>query len=145
MSEVRRISPLEAHAKLAEGYVYVDVRTEPEFEEGHPAGAFNVPFLVDGPGTRVKNPDFLRVMNALFPRDAKLVVGCKTGGRSLRAAQELLADGFGEVLDQRAGWDGARDPFGKMTEPGWSLEDLPVETGATEDRGYATLKKKAGM
>jgi rhodanese-related sulfurtransferase len=145
MSEVRRIPPRDAQAKLVEGYVYVDVRTEPEFEEGHPEGALNVPFLVDGPGGRAKNPEFLRVINALFPRDAKLIVGCKTGGRSLRAAQELVADGYTDVFDQRAGWDGARDAFGKMTEPGWSLEDLPAEAGPSDERGYVSLKKKAGL
>lgn len=145
MPPMRRVPPQEAHAKIGEGYVYVDVRTEPEFEDGHPEGALNVPFLVDAPGTRVKNPEFLRVMNALFPRDAKLIVGCKTGGRSLHAAQALVTDGYAEVLDQRAGWDGARDAFGKMTEPGWFLEELPSETGAPGDRGYPALRKKVGL
>jgi rhodanese-related sulfurtransferase len=144
MTDVRRISPEEAQAKLSEGYVYVDVRTEPEFEDGHPAGALNVPFLVAAPGGRVKNDDFARIMSALFPKDAKIILGCRTGERSLRAAQELMAGGFTDVFDQRAGWDGARDAFGKMIEPGWALADLPVETGAPEGRGYAELKQKAG-
>jgi rhodanese-related sulfurtransferase len=40
----RRVSPQEAKDLMdKEGYVYVDVRSIPEFEAGHPAGAFNVP------------------------------------------------------------------------------------------------------
>lgn len=141
---VRRISPQEAAAKLSEGYTYLDVRSVPEFEESHPAGAVNVPLLHQGAAGMVPNPDFLAVVRAAFPRDAKLVVGCKAGGRSLRAAEALEADGFTDVIDQRAGFDGARSPFGEVTEPGWSRVDLPVESGAPPGRAYADLAKKSG-
>ena len=70
-------------------------------------------------------------MKAAFPSDAKIVVGCKAGGRSLRAAQALVAAGFTNVVDQRAGWDGARNPFGQVTEPGWAAAGLPREDGAS--------------
>ncbi len=40
---ITRLPPDEAKAKLDEGFTYVDVRTEEEFEEGHPEGAVNVP------------------------------------------------------------------------------------------------------
>ena len=46
MSNPTRISPQEASAKLAEGWTYVDVRTEQEFEAGHPPGAVNVPIAL---------------------------------------------------------------------------------------------------
>ena len=142
MADIPRISPAEAHAKLASGYVYVDVRSEAEFEDGHPEGAYNVPLMHAGGGGMVANADFLKVMNAAFPKDAKLVVGCKSGGRSLRAAQALVADGFTGVVDQRAGWDGVRDAFGQVKEPGWSRAGLPVATAATAGRAYADLKAK---
>ena len=87
------------------------------------------------------NPDFLRAMESNFAKDAKIIVGCKAGGRSLRAGQALLAAGFTNVLDQHAGWDGARDPFGKL-EPGWSRVGLPVEPGQPADRSWAALKSK---
>jgi rhodanese-related sulfurtransferase len=83
-------------------------------------------------------------MLAAFPKDAKIVVGCKAGGRSLRAAQVLSAQGFTNVLDQRAGWDGARNPFGQVTDPGWSRLDLPVEQGQAPGRSWSDMKKKAG-
>jgi len=143
MADLTRISPQEALEKMKEGYAYVDVRSEPEFIEGHPEGALNVPIMHAGPGGMTPNPDFLMVMMASFPKEAKIVVGCKAGGRSLRAAQTLTAQGYANVLDQRAGWDGARDSFGQVTEPGWSRAGLPVEKGVPAGRAYADLQKKA--
>lgn len=90
------------------------------------------------------NPDFLPVMSAVFAKDAKLVLGCKTGGRSVRAAQALLGAGFTHIEEQRAGWDGARNPFGQVTEPGWSRVGLPVEQGQPADRSWEDMKKKVG-
>jgi rhodanese-related sulfurtransferase len=143
MSNPTRISPQEASAKLAEGWTYVDVRTEQEFEAGHPPGAVNVPIALMAGGSMTPNPDFVRVMTAAFQKDAKIVVGCKAGGRSMRAAQALLAEGYTNVLDQRAGWDGARDPFGQITEPGWSRVGLPTEEGQPSGRSWADMKRKA--
>jgi rhodanese-related sulfurtransferase len=143
MTEIKRISPQEANEKLAEGWTYVDVRTVEEFEAGHPAAALNVPIaLATGTGM-APNVDFTRVMNATFAKDANLVVGCKAGGRSLRAAQALVADGFTNVLDQRAGWDGARNPFGQVSEPGWAPSGLPAEQGQPAGRSWSALKANA--
>ncbi len=140
MADPKRVSPSEAHALLGEGYVYVDVRTQAEFAAGHPVGAYNVPIMLSGGGMQ-PNPSFGEVMRARFPRDAKIVVGCKAGGRSLRAATALLADGYTNIIDQRAGWDGARDPFGQLAEPGWGPAGLPSETGEPEERSYGSLAK----
>ena len=141
MSDLPRISPQEANEKLGEGWTYVDVRTVEEFEAGHPAGAVNVPISLAAGGGMTPNPDFLRAMEANFAKDAKLIVGCKAGGRSLRAGQALLGAGFTQVLDQHAGWDGARDPFGKL-EPGWSRVGLPTEQGQPAARSWAAVKSK---
>ncbi len=143
MADPTRISPQEASAKLAEGWTYVDVRTTQEFEAGHPPGAVNVPFMLADAAGMVPNPDFLAVMAAAFPTDARLVVGCKTGGRSLRAAQALLGAGYTRVVDQRAGWEGARNPFGQVTEPGWSRAGLPVEEGQPAGRSWSDVSRAA--
>jgi hypothetical protein len=45
--------------------------------------------------------------------------------RSLEAAEVLVAAGFANVVDQRAGWDGARGDFGELLEPGWKRLALP--------------------
>ena len=141
MTDIKRVSPQEALELTKNGWVYVDVRSEQEFEGGHPASAYNVPVSHMAGGSMTPNPDFVSVMEKAFGKDAKIVVGCKTGGRSLRAAQALVGAGFANVIDQRAGWDGARDPFGQL-EPGWSRVGLPVETGATAGRAYVDVKEK---
>jgi rhodanese-related sulfurtransferase len=142
MTDPTRISPQDASAKLAEGWTYVDVRTPAEFEAGHPPAAVNVPIMHAGGEGMVPNPDFLAAMTATFQMGAPIVVGCKAGGRSLRAAHALLGAGFTNILDQRAGWDGARDAFGQITEPGWSRAGLPVEEGQPEGRSWDDVKKR---
>ena len=75
------VSVREAHEKQSQGYTYVDVRSIPEFEQGHPAGAVNVPLLHrDGrTGQMMANREFLDVMRANFPSDARLLIGCQVG------------------------------------------------------------------
>jgi rhodanese-related sulfurtransferase len=123
-----------------DGYVYLDVRSEHEFEAGHPAGAYNVPLMHMAAGGMVANPDFIRVVSAHFHADARLIVGCKAGGRSLRAASALVLAGFGNVVDQCAGFDGERDAFGAVTSPGWARVGLAVEEGQPPGRSYGELK-----
>ena len=143
MTEPERITPEQAAQQMAAGATYVDVRTEAEFAAGHPRGAINVPLLQMGPGGMIPNPDFLRVMLAIFPRDARLIVGCKSGSRSLRAATVLLLAGFTGVVDQRAGWSGVQDAFGRVTLPGWSRAELPSETGEPDSSSYAAQCARA--
>jgi rhodanese-related sulfurtransferase len=138
---IRSVSPEEAAALLAAGYVYVDVRSEPEFEAGHVPGALNVPLLHAGPGGLTANPEFLSVMQQAFGAGEKLVIGCKTGGRSRRAATLLTSAGYKSVADMVAGFSGSRDAFGRPT-PGWSDKGLPVEAGAPAGRSYADMKKR---
>ena len=137
----RRVSPQQARELIErDGYVHVDVRSVPEFQAGHPEGAFNVPLLNLGPGGMAPNPDFLAVMQQAFPRDAKLVIGCKAGGRSARAAAMLESVGFTNVVDQRAGFEGAHDPATGRMEPGWRPAGLPVSRDPAPGRDYESLK-----
>jgi rhodanese-related sulfurtransferase len=142
MPAVPRISPEEALAKMGAGATYVDVRTEQEFAESHPAGALNVPWQVRGAAGLEPNPDFLQVMEKLFAKDAPLVLGCRTGNRSLKAANQLVERGFTDVTDQRAGTAGVKGSFGEMLEQGWNALGLPTETGPTPGRSYADLKNR---
>jgi rhodanese-related sulfurtransferase len=138
---IRSVSPEEAAALLADGYVYVDVRSEPEFEAGHVPGALNVPLLHAGPGGMTPNPEFLSVMQQAFGTSEKLVIGCKAGGRSKKAADQLAQAGFNELADMTAGWDGSRDAFGRVV-PGWSKKGLPSEPGKPEGQAYADVKQR---
>jgi rhodanese-related sulfurtransferase len=137
---VKRVSPQEADTLVKEeGYVHLDVRSIPEFDGGHAAGAYNIPLMHATPSGMRPNGDFLSVAASAFARDTKLVVGCKTGARSLRAAQGLLDVGFEAVVDQRAGFHGTRDPFGQVKEAGWQGAGLDVATDAEPDRTYEAL------
>ncbi len=126
-----------------EGYLYLDVRSEPEFAAGHPSGAHNVPLMHAGPGGMRQNPDFLDVVSALYPKDTKIVVGCRSGQRSMRAAEVMVSAGYTAVVEQRAGFEGPRDAFGALTEKGWGPAGLPVER-TTPGASYAELRQKAG-
>jgi rhodanese-related sulfurtransferase len=143
MADIKRVSPAEAKQLVDDGWLYLDVRSEPEFAAGHPAGAHNVPVMHAGPSGMSPNPDFLAVVEALHPKGARLVVGCKSGQRSARAAAMLAAAGYTSLVDQRAGFDGPRDTFGQLTEPGWAPAGLPTET-TTAGGSYAELRLKAG-
>ena len=137
---VKRVSPQEADALVRdEGYVYVDVRSIPEFDSGHTAGAYNIPLMHATPSGMRPNGDFMSVVSAVFPKDSKLVVGCRSGNRSLRAAEALIAAGYVNVVDQRAGHGGARDAFGQLQEAGWEGAGLEVAIEPHPERTYESL------
>ena len=141
---VRRVKPVEAQRLIdEEGFLYLDVRSVPEFEQGHPAGAFNAPLLHMSAVGMQPNDHFMEVVTRVFALDAKIVVGCKSGGRSLRAAESLLAAGFVTVVDQLAGFGGAADAFGRIAERGWRDSGLATSTMAERGRSWAELKTKA--
>jgi rhodanese-related sulfurtransferase len=131
---LRRVSAGEAAALIErEGYRYLDVRSVPEFEAGHPQGAYNIPLAHMGPFGMAPNGDFLAQVERHFPKDARLVVGCKSGGRSLQAVTLLLTSGYAQVVDQRCGFDGV--PGG----PGWRACGLPSAERAEAGRSFAEL------
>ncbi len=142
---VKDVSPEEARDLMQrESYTYLDVRSIPEFEAGHPAGAVNIPLLHLNPATRqmVPNPDFLAVVQRKFPKDTKLVVGCGSGQRSYRAAEILQQQGYGNACNMEGGFHGARDPVGRLIAPGWVDCDLPISQEAGEGVSYESLAAK---
>jgi rhodanese-related sulfurtransferase len=141
VSAPKSVSVDEAKKLLDEGYVYVDVRSEPEFEAAHVPEALNVPLNHRGPQGMVPNPEFMDVMQKAFAKDEKLVVGCKSGGRSRRAAVLLEQAGFTEVVEMAAGLDGGRDAFGRPLA-GWLQAGLPTEAGSPAGRRYSDVKQR---
>ncbi len=141
-----RIDPAEALRRMRDdGWTYLDVRSEDEFAAGHPERALNLPLLraTGAHGELEANDAFLPTVVALFPRDARLVIGCASGRRSARAVAALGAAGFTCLADQNEGWDGTRDPFGSRVLPGWSGARLPREGGEPDDRSWAALQRRA--
>jgi rhodanese-related sulfurtransferase len=142
----KTINPVQAKKLLdsGQGYAYIDVRSTPEYESGHPAGAFNVPILHRQGASMVPNPDFIKVMEAHFAHDAKLLIGCQIGARSARAAQALIAAGFTDVANVMGGYGGARNQVGEVVERGWLELGYPVEYGSEEGKGYTSLAPRTG-
>jgi rhodanese-related sulfurtransferase len=89
-----RVSGAEAHALVGLGATLLDVRSPEEFASGHVEGAVLLPV------------DELEGRLSEVSRTAPVVVYCRSGGRSARAAQILSAAGY-EVHDLggMSNWD----------------------------------------
>ena len=137
----KEVSVEEAAALLeaAGGHVYVDVRSVPEFQEGHPDGALNVPVMHRQALGLAPNADFLSVMEARFPKEARLLLGCLSGQRSAAAARILDAAGYTDVSNVEGGFGGQRSPSGESLARGWAELGLPTGSGDPEGRSYASL------
>ena len=111
--------------------VYIDVRTEQEFLNGHVPKSVNIPVVWPDPATRQMkpNPDFVKSVSGQFGKDKRIIVGCQAGGRSQLAANLLDQEGFQDVSNMQGGFGGARDPMGRVITPGWAQLGFPIETG----------------
>ena len=144
---MKNVTVQDARTSQAQGSTYVDVRSIPEFAQGHPAGAVNVPLLHrdEDTGQMIPNRDFVAIIRANFPSDARLLIGCQVGGRSAQAAQLLEASGFTDVSNVLGGYGGARDPMtGAMRVEGWVQAGLPVETEAEPGASYERMESRTG-
>jgi rhodanese-related sulfurtransferase len=143
---IKQVEPSEAHQILTSNpdATYLDVRTEEEFAQGHPAGAINIPVVFMIPGRPQPNADFVVVAEKVLPKDRKLVVGCLAGGRSQRACEILEEAGYSDLTNVRGGFGGQRDASGQVVVKGWRDAGLPI----SHDLGnvaYAALRAKAGL
>ena len=141
MTTIRHLTVQQAQQQQASGATYLDVRSVPEFQQGHPSGAFNIPLLHLDPQTRQMrpNPEFVSVVKANFAADAKLVIGCQMGGRSQQACEVLSNAGFQDVANVLGGYGGAP----QMGHVGWVQAGLPIETSADAAREYEALQNTA--
>jgi rhodanese-related sulfurtransferase len=140
MMTIKHITVQQAQQAQASGATYLDVRSIPEFEAGHPEGAYNIPLLHLDPATHQMRPntEFLDVVRAAFPPDTPLVIGCKMGGRSAQACELLSSAGYQNVTNVLGGFSGAP----QMGHAGWTQAGLPVEQSAPPEREYEALRKK---
>lgn len=142
---IKEINPQQTHDLMRQepNCVYIDVRTEREFSAGHPQGAVNIPIAFPDPARgMVMNQDFVSVVEAHFPKDKKIIVGCQAGPRSDAAARVLLDAGYQDVASMQGGFGGMRDPFGRVIAPGWSGLGLPVSQENGEGVNYESLAAK---
>jgi len=142
---IKEVTPQQAHDVLSanQDVSYIDVRTEREFAAGHPQGAVNIPVAFPDPARgMVMNADFVKVVEANFPKDKKIIVGCQAGPRSNAAAGLLQQAGYQEISNMLGGFGGMRDPMGNVIAPGWSSLNLPVSQDNGEGVSYQSLSAK---
>ena len=134
MSYAGDLTPQEAWAKLEEGAVLVDVRTEGEWAHiGIPdtKATENDPLFIQWtfPGG-IPNPDFIGQLKQQAPEDqgTELVFLCRSGQRSIAAAIAATQAGFTSynVLE---GFEGEPDRYGERTVNGWKNRGLPTNLG----------------
>jgi rhodanese-related sulfurtransferase len=87
------------------------------------------------------NAEFLQVMQSAFGKGERLLIGCRAGQRSRRAAEMLAQVGYQNLADLWTGWEGTRDDFGRPV-PRWRPKGLPAEPGAPEGQRYADVKQR---
>jgi len=142
---IKEITPSQAHEVLSadSSAVYIDVRTEREFANGHPQGAVNIPVAFPDPARgMVMNPDFVKVVESHFPKEKRIIVGCQAGPRSNAAAGLLQQAGYQDVANMVGGFGGMRGPSGNVVAPGWAASGLPVSQDNGEGVSYQSLAAK---
>jgi len=118
VSGIISISPAEVYEIITndEDYIILDVRTQDEYYEGHLEKALLIP--VD---------DLEKVVDEL-PKDKPIIVYCRSGVRSRKAAEILVDNGFSQVYD-----------MGGILK--WQEEGFPVivEEGAVSAIEFITV------
>ncbi len=135
---IQRLSSGEAIERTAadKSLVHIDVRSEPEFAAGHAPGAYNLPLLNAAPGGMTPNPRFIEEVTAAFPdKDTPIMVSCKAGGRSARAATVLESLGYTKIADHIGGWSGGNGDLG------WLASGGPSTTEALPGHSYLELRR----
>jgi len=94
---IEEVSIEQANALWADGALALDVREPAEFEAGHISNAHHIArglleFKIGG-------------HEGFQNKDAKVVVYCKSGGRSALAASTLKQMGFSDVVSMAGGYD----------------------------------------
>ena len=146
MNSIPGIAPRDAKTMLDEqnGAVLIDVRTQAEYASGHAPGSLNIPiFDLDASGAPAMNTEFVRVVRAHVPIDAKVILACRVGDRSANAAAMLAEAGYGNVFNLTGGIHGRRAWTGQLQEPGWTDEGLPLSETPDPATMYPALAQAA--
>jgi rhodanese-related sulfurtransferase len=131
------LSPQEAWAKLEDGAILVDVRTEGEWAH------IGIPDTTSAGGTRndplfiqwnlaggLPNARFMEQLKRQAPEEqgTELVFLCRSGARSVAAAIAATQAGYTSynVLE---GFEGEPDRHGDRTVNGWKNRGLPTNPG----------------
>ena len=106
--QIPEIDVDELARRRTDGAVVIDVRQPDEYDEGHVPGARLIP--LGEVGQRLDE----------VPADAEVLVICRSGGRSLKAAEVMAATGRRpvNVAGGTLAWIDAGHPVASGSEPG---------------------------
>jgi rhodanese-related sulfurtransferase len=135
---IKQVTPPEAWEILQTSpeAALLDVRTKVEFDYvGHPMNAINIPWQ-EAPDWSV-NQNFVNMareaLSAKMGPQADIeslpvLTICRSGKRSLAAAEALAKSGFKNVYNIEQGFEGDRDGAKhRSTINGWRFHNLPWE------------------
>ena len=118
ISVIISITPAEVYEIITndEDYIILDVRTQDEYNEGHLDKALLIPV------------DYMEKVVDELPKEKPIIVYCRSGGRSRKAAEILVENGFSKIYD-----------MGGIL--GWQEEGFPViiEEGAVSAIEFITV------
>ena len=128
MPVIDQCLPADAHARLQanEHAKLIDVRDPVEYAfVGHPVGAVNVPWKFR-PDMRV-NDAFVEQVRRVAPNpETPLYLLCRSGQRSMAAAQALADAGYTHLINIEEGFEGPLDANQhRGTLGGWQFHGLP--------------------
>jgi rhodanese-related sulfurtransferase len=146
------VEPWKAAVMVANQDAYIlDVRTGSEWTwVGRPGKnrlgegdylegkVVNISYKVETAGGMVVNPSFVADVMEYFDHDrkVKLIAMCRSGGRSVEAAEALEAAGFKKVYNMTTGFEGHRDVYGYRTLNGWKVDGFPYKDGSEGAYGH---------
>lgn len=125
------VTPTEAWEMLTENpdTVLVDVRTNAEWSfVGVPdtSNLGRTPVLAQWNTATGRNPDFLTELTAAgITADTPVLFLCRSGQRSISAAQAATAAGLGPAYNITEGFEGPLDAAGHRGHAGWRALGLP--------------------
>lgn len=95
ISEVLSVSEFQQKLGAMESAQLLDVRTPQEFMQGHINGAVNINLF---------EQNFVEQVKKEFKTDEPVLLYCRSGKRSARAAAQLRKAGFQEIYDLQGGF-----------------------------------------
>ena len=120
------VAPDDAWKLFINGQAHlVDVRAAEERKfVGHVPNTLHIAWQT-GPAL-IKNPRFLRELENKLPKDAVILLLCRSGKRSAAAAANATAAGFKHVFNVREGFEGDLDGRQQRgASGGWRQRGLP--------------------
>ena len=136
MKNVISMSPKKAYELLQSDSTanLIDIRSSMEYLfVGHPVGATHIAWI-DDPDWSI-NPNFVDEITQVAskkgadnPQHNPLILICRSGVRTLQAAEILIEAGFTHIIHIHEGFEGDRDDnFQRSTVGGWRFHGLPWE------------------